>query len=368
MATSQSSDQVESMAAEILTLGIYSIEEKMHEDKVLIQIVQKLTGNIWAFNKFLSIFEVVLCNHKCDYLSAVVECILEVFKHIEVFSVFCFFKTICSESNYAHIQRCLIDQKFDRMVFDELQRELCSESTNTEKVRNIMEVVNSWASSEVFSPSLKDYRLSEVLNMDWGDDAHLLDTVWATINTIYNSDTAPFLQGLFSNVIDIMCSPYDTLLSYRVSAIQVLTKMIKLDEVLIPFFIEHNIQSTVLRLVIQFPEHSFLQAALLDLCELVFSIPGMQDMFAEALIPPIMREALKKSNRTIREVGFRMIDTAYRIGKTNKAFGKKLKKIGGFVQFVDGPLKNRRKLLKKEAYGGKLPKGWQNQSSSLSPE
>ena len=186
LATSESSSTIESMAFEILTLENEKIDRKLHDDNVMTEALQKAAGNEWALNKFLSIFEFILGHSTCDKLTPVTHCLLQLFNSIDTFSVFSFFKTICSEPQYASIQRSLIANNFDRLVIDELRCEVCSKNRNPVKLRNIADVVTSWDSSEVMRTSLKDYRLCEVLNMDWGDDESILDAVWGTINVIYN--------------------------------------------------------------------------------------------------------------------------------------------------------------------------------------
>ena len=67
------------------------------------------------------------------------------------------------------------------------------------------------------------------------------DERWKLIDALYSFKTADLFRGLFLTAIDIISEPYNIVREIHVSALNILSKMIQYDPILIPFFRDSQI-------------------------------------------------------------------------------------------------------------------------------
>lgn len=292
-------------------------------------------------------------------------------------SIFTFYETICSDVNcFAPVQSWLLEQaNFPIVVFDELSKVKTEglkydekEKENDEakqkrerdlqKAINLLKLISICLKSKILCKEFDNYRFIEILNDDWTclkiSDT-LLDELWSAISKLYTRKTSSLMQGLFQKAIELMTESYVTIKRLRIGVIELISKMIIVDETLRPFIIESHIEETVLRLLIQFPGHTFLQNALLSLCSNALEIPEMRFVFAKALISPLIDKSKEESEgKLFMEFTCKFIQKALDVGKNNKIFLNEINEMEGFTTFCKDVIKKRKKLIK-NGYGGRLP-------------
>ncbi|KAK8875342.1 hypothetical protein M9Y10_005507 [Tritrichomonas musculus] len=290
-----------------------------------------------------------------------------------------FFELICSDFDYfIPVQNWLLKQaNFPMIVIYELSKvktnilnasEYENEPENammakqrekeSQKAINLLRLISTCLKSKILSKDFYSYRLVEILNDDWTylkTSDPLFDELWTIISKIYSKETASFMQGLFQKAIELMTEPYVIIKRFRVGVIDLISKMIMIDETLRPYIIASHIEETVLRLLIQFPGHTFLQNSLLSLCFNAFEIPQMRLFFAKALISPLINESKKEPEGRFF-IGFtcEIIQKALYIGQNDKKFLNIIKQMEGFNNFLNDVMRKRNKLIK-NGYGGRLP-------------
>ncbi|OHT09281.1 hypothetical protein TRFO_21848 [Tritrichomonas foetus] len=279
--------------------------------------------------------------------------------------VFYFYQSICScDECYNSVQNWLVEINFPNLLVEELyqiyRKAQFDDENEVQKAINILKLISFCKDSNKFGKMFLKTKLIEVLNDEWhvnkGNLVNdiLLNELWITTSIFYSCETAPLMRGLFQKAVELMTEPYCKLDQYRISVIDVISSMLQVDELLQPFIANSHLEETVLRLVIQFPGHSFLQNSLLKLCSTAFEIPIIKDHFARALISSLVFEAANVYNNSILAFTCDLVQAAINAGHTDKLFLNGLKSMLGFDEFMNSILKPRMKLMK-NGYGGRLP-------------
>ena len=272
-------------------------------------------------------------------------------------SVYYFFQALCSNDGcFQDIQRWMIDFDFPEILIEELSNVQASDDMDEKVIllrKNLLNLVSFCLKSQILRSYFLNYRLIEILNSRWDDNVN--NELWNTISNSYSPETAQYMRGLYQNALDILTDPYTIIKPYIISGIDLLTSMLLTDDVLRSYIAGNQLEKTVLRLIVQFPGHSFLQNALLRFCTAAFQVSSMKFNFAECLIAPLYHESLKSEGWQIRAFVAQLTQKAIEAAQKDKQFFKYLKNLDCFNNIKGEFLKKRDNMLKK-SYGGKPPR------------
>lgn len=267
-----------------------------------------------------------------------------------------------NDERFACVQKWFSEHWFIPAIVSELKACRCIKSAeNFEKVRNLFELIRVCASCPNLRNPVTSVSVLELLNLDWDEfDEQTQDILWSLRLLLYRQETKQYFRGLYPVIMDAMCGPYDKLRSYRVSAIQLIKNMLEMDDEVRPFIVSANIlHSTVLRLVFQFPENTFLGRAVIELCSVCFELVETREFFIAGVVQPLVCDWFKSECGHLSPTAFEIIEMAYQFGRNNAKFMALLNSITDFGRFVETCLKDRMRITKGE-YGGRLPAGWAN--------
>jgi hypothetical protein len=308
----------------------------------------------WKLKKFI---EILLCSvQRFSTFPPAFSFILQFLEHLEVFCLHRFFQAICSNDPvYSGVQNWLVNQGFSVLVACTIDAVRVSKKSNTERLRSLLSLIPICRLSDRLSESFIDVKVIEVLNMDFvGLDDSVLDDVWSAICAVYTADTALLFRGLYPSAVEAITSDFGSIRRFRIYAIDVLTSMLLIDEVLRPFIIEAKLGEAIVRLFARFPGHTFLQTAVARLVEAALGIRGVREELSVPIIGGVLSNLREIDSHMSMAVLCEIVELAINVGSGDKMFLGKIRGIPGFDGFIEGPFKARNKVIK-NGYGGKVP-------------
>ena len=333
--------------------------EALHE--VERHVLEESERDEWELARFVELCQFIISS--TGEFPVTMTFIVTLLPFINHFCVARMFMSLCdNDERFVCAQKWFSEHWFIPAIVSELKA--CrgiNTADNFEKVRNLFELIRVCASCPNLRNPVTSVSVLEILNLDWDEfDEQTQDILWSLRLILYRQETKQYFRGLYPVIMDTMCGPYDKLRSYRVSAIQLIKNMLEMDDEVRPFIISANIlHSTVLRLVFQFPENTFLGRAVIRLCSVCFELVETREFFVAGVVQPLVCDWFKSDCGHLSPTGFEIIEMAYQFGRTNAKFMALLTNITDFGRFVETCLKDRMRIAKGE-YGGRLPAGWAN--------
>ena len=292
----------------------------------------------------------------CDF-------IIDFPKYIEQCPIMDFFEEITQDDiSYIPVQEWLVASSFPQLITDQIN-EIEVDSDDYYKSKNLQQLTNLFKLiqfSSTSAPLIDGFRRIETVKaITRFETLHhkVEDARWSALDALYCSESVDIMNGLFNSVVAVLSEPYVTIYNFRLSALHVLEKMLVNDRKLISNFKKTPIYQIILRMILQFSENSFVLLQVEEFLQAVFKNKEINVVYANSLIPPLMYEGTKRENLTMTSFVFKVIDDALAAATKDKMFKVALLQIEDFDLFLQGPLKQRRKLMK-EGYGGRLPVAW----------
>lgn len=293
----------------------------------------------------------------CDYVQ-------DFYRYIEEDPIMDFFEEITQEDiSYIPIQEWLAAIDFPQTIINEIntieinpQNDVFNDKP-LQKLRNLFKLIQFSKTS----PALIDlFRSADILKVIMKYEhlpIELEDARWSALDALYSQESAETMIGLFDHVFKCISEPYVQIHRYRVTALQILRQMVQYDKTLVPRFKKPQIYQILLRTILQFRENSFALLAVEEFLGEVFKNKQLNVLYAQALIPPLMFEGIKRENISMNAFSFKVIESALSVAAKDREFKMALLKIEEFDAFVTNELRKRRQIMK-EGYGGKLPVVW----------
>ena len=169
---------------------------------------------------------------------------------------------------------------------------------------------------------------------------------WKVLDALYSMKSAYLFRGLFLNALEIISEPYDTVQEIHVCALNLISKMIQYDHVLIQFIRDSQIWQVLTRLLIQFPLHTFIARSIYNFFNQAFQIKDLHQKCGDILLTLFLDN--KNETGILRfAIGKCAIDYA----KQDKEFDVMIKEIPGYDSWKEEQDKRERC----NGYGGKTP-------------
>ena len=174
--------------------------------------------------------------------------------------------------------------------------------------------------------------------------------------------TEKMLKYFIQKAIQQIKEPFTTPKRFRVCSIDIISLIFDVDESYIPIISSAHLEKDVLRLLKQFPDKTFLEIALLQLCNKAFHIPELKDQFIDALIVPFIGGVKEQPETFVDRIligfTFEILSTILNSNQSQndekEDFMNKIKAIPGYEDFENNFFKKRTRLMR-IGYGGKRP-------------
>ena len=275
-------------------------------------------------------------------------------------SVLSMFEALCSsEQGDPRVQEWLLGLNFQNILFEEIERivrpqELERWSEEAAQVCGLLHVFRYCANSPCMRSAFCTPAFAEVLcrYIDELPD-FIEDCRWQALSALYCREVGEILGSMFHSAVYLLQTPRAVTVS-GVSAIELLTQMMKVDDVFRPFMCEADVVKTIMGLIIANPGHSILHTAAREFLAAALLHKKTRLRAVMDIAPTAIKTIQEETDRNVLATMFDMMNTIVGIGKTDSETFAKLKEIDGFLKFVKEDYANHTTLINKP-YGGPLP-------------
>ncbi|OHT00789.1 hypothetical protein TRFO_07769 [Tritrichomonas foetus] len=218
----------------------------------------------------------------------------------------------------------------------------------------LFKIVTFCSSSLVLSNSVRTPRFVELLNRDLGLYPKFIeDCRWEAISSLYSNSTAELIRAFFNPAINIIQSEGLCSTPTGVSAIKLFTILVQNDSMMRPYMSVAGVTTSIINIMMKYPEHSILQEAGRNYLQAVFlHSKTREDAIKEAL--PSILEGAKSENRCLKASMCVVLNMTVNLGKTDTRTLLLLKEIEGFLDFVKKELAEYNMMMAK-FFGGAAP-------------
>lgn len=191
--------------------------------------------------------------------------IFQLLPYAEETDVFYLFDLIFDKrDDFVGVQQWLIQVGFIQTLLKEIDSFNCPiGSDRSNDSANLLcsyyLMVRACALNQLLAKEVRIHSFISVLNRDIDEyPGFVEDTRWQALAALYTSKTREMMRGLFQSAIEILQDKSKCLTQSCVSAIDILTSMVKYDNVLRDFLLSANLATVVLKLMIENPTHTIL--------------------------------------------------------------------------------------------------------------
>jgi hypothetical protein len=136
--------------------------------------------------------------------------------------------------------------------------------------------------------------------------------------------------------------------------VETLAELLKADEAIVPFIFSMSLGEILLRLMMQFPGHTFLQGAVVKFIVQALQKEKLRDRVTNLLLEPLLFEGRMGGDPALRSAAVAVVGEAVRIAGNDKGYRRFLFGRPRFEQFFEKWMKPRMKVVR-EGYGGCVP-------------
>jgi hypothetical protein len=158
------------------------------------------------------------------------------------------------------------------------------------------------------------------------------------------------MRGLFPGAVELLSDHTKSGGRCGVAVIDLLTSMLKMDSILLPFFVSLGVPRIVFALIYAYPEHTILHLSILDFLGVAFDTEAIFDGFLEEVVS-VLLELFSEQNKALKFVLYKVVKRLIKASKRNSQLCSVVKKDEKFGELIKGPMAQYRLLLRME-YGG----------------
>lgn len=270
--------------------------------------------------------------------------IFQFLNYIDQYAVLYFFSSVFNEKMELHpFQRWLIASKLPFLISNQISQTEIDDHRLSYLFRLVIE---SKKSSILFPHFACDQIISELSRRK----TKFEDDRWEAILSIYTTDTIDSMRFLYHHASKTLKEPFLECKRCHVAALNLITEMIKNDVQLHVLIANDDLSSTLNRLMIQFPTHSFMLNAIHEFVNAAFTSIEISNNIVPHFIPTCIGFIKIETIRPCIAICFRILDSAYQRSLVNDQFNGLLSKIPDFHSLALKALKNY-KQLEESKYG-----------------
>ncbi|OHT15661.1 hypothetical protein TRFO_42400 [Tritrichomonas foetus] len=277
-----------------------------------------------------------------------------------------FYEKICCENvQFEATQNWLVDMNFSLLIANELTKtypitEYEYYDYSIQRIRHLYLIIRICLSSSILRPSflideLFDSMTRTMLRGNFVDSIE--NERWEVLCLFYGDDTTELFRNIFGTIFNVVSDSITCVKRYHVAALTLLTLMLRKDRHIRPFLYSFNIHEVLLRLLLQFPDHTFLHNAIIRFFKEALAFPEFSKSLIENLLNPLVLEGVNSEHTVLVGTSYECISLVLAEAKTNTDLINVLKDIPEFVKFVKDVVVDRIKLIK-NGYGGRIQSIW----------
>lgn len=254
---------------------------------------------------------------------------------INISGVYDFFEQVISNlPQYQAVQDFLIGSNFISILLQEIKLA----TSDSPKLRNIYRLFRASRKSDTFKQLFLDSRVIAILS---SKKTIFENEKWEAIVSLYCEEKKDPFRALFQHAINIVKMIEPDMPRYRVAALNYLTKVTLHDPDMHQFIKMSNLNSTLMRLMLQFPNHSVMVNAIVRLYSAIVKYPDLAEDMVLEILPFCFLYATMDSTPLLKAASFKIVATAKLEAKTNPLLKVMIDHVPGYDSFVGGPLRKR---------------------------
>ena len=175
----------------------------------------------------------------------------------------------------------------------------------------------------------------------------VLDAKWSAIAAFCKKADPICCMVFLTRATEIITTKSKVLYPHMVYAVDVLTELCHVS----PNVLENDFLQNVLRLLLDFPDATFLHLSVIRFIESVSKLEGVDLQVAMVFLPTLVAVAKMRTYSLCWITAYKIIGIFYEAGKKSKPLQKILPLLGDFVEFIQTDYEEHERLLKAD-YGG----------------
>ncbi|OHS94528.1 hypothetical protein TRFO_39321 [Tritrichomonas foetus] len=280
-------------------------------------------------------------------------------------SVFNFFESICGDDPIFQItQQMLNDMGFSIFVFREFEQFDVKYQSTEENVWKdptyvrylcLYKLITQCCENPILCKDFRKPELVELLSKDFENSPDFIKSAkWAAISAATSSEIAVPLLKLIPEASDLLVEHFEKLKAYRVSALEFITKMMKLAPLTFDLLLKSSMPQMLISVVFNFPNSTILHNAFIN-----FVATGLENaQFALKIVsiytPVIIDCAEEGVHRILLPCCMKMMTLFIAASKKDRQIVQAMQEAPGFDNFVKKTMKNYMTIIQ-TSYGDDGP-------------
>lgn len=281
-------------------------------------------------------------------------------------SVFNFFVTICGEDErFIPAQHWLNDMGFSLFVFREFDK--IDVNYKPEDVTGIWkdpifirylclyQLITKCCQNEILQKGFRTIELVKLLKKEFVNSPDYLNSAkWSAITAATCQDIAVPLLDVIPHALKVLTEPFEKLKSFRVSALEFITQMMKLAPMTYSLLLESSMPQMLINLVFAFPNSTILHMAFLQFVETGLTHESFAMKIVSVYAPVCIDCAIQGTNRVLIPTCMKMMTLFNEAAKKEKNLALALYETPEYNNFVKKNLKEYTTLISRP-YGDDGP-------------
>jgi hypothetical protein len=253
------------------------------------------------------------------------------------------FESLCgSDPVFTATQEWLKAVEFPSLLSSELMNPV---KDDTDRLANLYSLMATSLRSPVLGPAFFSSEAYSALNYRLGELPPRVECErWEAIAVFCKLYPSDYAVTMLSIAIDYLEQPVEVADRAVVAALRTVTALLETEEEVATFVMATQLQSAVLRLVRQFPGHSFLQAAAVEYATAALDRPQLRRRAMDELMSPLIEE-LADSHPVLAAGVYAVAAHAVAKAEKDRDFKNDLLQTRGWVEFWKSHMVKRMQLI-----------------------
>lgn len=355
-----------SEAFTVITISCPEINRALICDDILSTVASMLLDspnpNPLTLHRIAHVTYFVLSSERDGYLICS-PYLLQFLHFIDELCVLYFLTKICEDDpSLVDTQNWLLQMHFNELISCELNAPLEFQNTCSyldsagRKMIHLYILVRSCLKSSLLKSSFQDQCILDAMTAGINQlPPEVENERWLTLTEMYEDSMKDRMFPLFQYAVDAMATATTSIDRHVVAALDLVTRMVRVDDHVCAYLFSACLPNIILRMIMAFPEHTFLQRSATDFIIAVLQRSGLRVPITDQLIVPLMLEGVSSEFPVLVGASFRVMNAVLKI--SDIPYKQYLQSIPGFTTFMETTMRPREKLME-NGYGGHLPSVW----------
>ena len=243
-------------------------------------------------------------------------------------SIYNCFVQLLTENQYSRAQKTLFLMEFPSIITSEikgtklnieLKRDEQYLNKDIIKVANLFRIISLFSQTKKMDVGIQQHIFFNFLFEKMQNYPEIIENArWTALCSLYTKKTKNLYSPFISQVIFYISEPYTYLNESRVSALSLLTKMMKNDGLVSLVLDETGFCQVILRLYEQFPENTFLHNQIYEFVENALKTSAFGNSLVKSLLPQLLISCNGPERNAHKSSSHKIIHLIYQQSKKNK--------------------------------------------------